>query len=558
MKTFRKYIACSLFLLALTGCDLTALNENPNEPTDEVAYNMMDPRLGSALRDGLSIEGDDEQRVKSLMIDFFAQIGDGGGQSTKNYVMIEDWSRRMYKRVQSNVASLNIVIRNLSEADKGDTYTNSLALAKIWRVYVQMTGVDFFGPIPFPTYKEIEENPPYKSVKDTYTEFFAELDEAIALIDKEAGAPAFVNSASDALYANDMKKWKKFANSLRLRFALRLSEIEPATCTAEAGKAIESGVFDGVADNATIAPLANGDWGKDYNYTMFQITWSAPINLTASFEKLLANIGGKEFPAYLVNKRKALSGAAGTPLSAIHPAKADPRATFMFDPAYTSGDWKGMPYGLSPSVYNEDANYKKNDYAEFGHLIKNGAPYKTRPYDLFLYEEVCFLKAEAALRGFIAGDAKAEYEKGVRASFDAWEVSADADDYLASTDKNLAGASANFDDQTGAGNTALEKIITQKYIAAFPDVSFESWNDKRRLNLPRMDVGIERNELYYNAGNKNVKDPKNFIKRVQYPEQEALINKAEYEKGVQLLGGADNVATPLWWDINSNYCTSAE
>jgi hypothetical protein len=558
MKTIKKYIACSLFLLALSGCDLTALNENPNEPTDDVDYNMMDPRLGSTLRDGLSIEGDDEQRVKSLMIDFFAQIGDGGGQTTKNYIMIEDWSRRMYKRVQSNVASLNIVIRNLSNNTGGNDYTNSLALAKIWRVYVQMTGVDFFGPIPFATYKEIEENPPYKSVKDTYTEFFAELDEAIALIDKGASAPAFVNSASDVLYGNDMAKWKKFASSLRLRFALRLSEIDPAICTAEAKKAIASGVFEGAADNATIAPVANGDWGKDYNYTMFQITWASPINLTSSFEKLLTNIGGKEFPSYLINKRKALSGDAGTPLSAIHPEKADPRATEMFDPGYNSGDWKGMPYALSPSEYNEDVRYKKNDYAEFGYLIKNGVPYKNRPYDIFLYEEVCFLKAEAALRGFIADNAKAEYEKGVRASFDTWGVAADVDAYLASTDKNLAGTSANFDDQAGEGNTALEKIITQKYIAAFPDVSFESWNDKRRLNLPRMDVGIDRNELYYDANNRNIKDPKNFIKRVQYPEQEALINKAEYDKGVQLLGGADNVATPLWWDKNSNYCTSAD
>ncbi|MDR0750215.1 MAG: SusD/RagB family nutrient-binding outer membrane lipoprotein [Tannerellaceae bacterium] len=558
MKTIKKYIACSLFLLALSGCDLTALNENPNEPTDDVDYNMMDPRLGSTLRNGLSIEGDDEQRVKSLMIDFFAQIGDGGGQSTKNYIMIEDWSRRMYKRVQSNVASLNIVIRNLSENTGGNDYSNSLALAKIWRVYVQMTGVDFFGPIPFPTYKEVEDNPPYKSVKDTYMEFFAELDEAIALIDKGASVPAFASSASDVFYGNDMSKWRKFANSLRLRFALRLSEIDPATCAAEAKKAVESGVFEGVADNATIAPVANGDWGKDYNYTMFQITWASPINLTSSFEKLLTNIGGKEFPTYLINKRKALTGDAGTPLSAIHPEKADPRATAMFDPGYNSGDWKGMPYALSPSVYNEDVKYKKNDYAEFGYLIKNGAPYKNRPYDIFLYEEVCFLKAEAALRGFITGDAKAEYEKGVRASFDTWGVAADVDAYLASNDKNLAGTSANFDDQAGAGNTALEKIITQKYFAAFPDVSFESWNDKRRLNLPRMDVGIDRNELYYDASNRDIKDPKNFIKRVQYPEQEALINKAEYDKGVQLLGGPDNVATPLWWDKNKNYCTSAD
>ncbi|MDL2247910.1 SusD/RagB family nutrient-binding outer membrane lipoprotein, partial [Bacteroides sp. OttesenSCG-928-J23] len=114
MKKYKIFAACALFLFALAGCDLEGLNVNPNEPTDDVDYNLNDPRLASTLRNGIPMEGDDEQRVKSLMIDFFAQIADGGNFSTKNYIMNEDWNRRMYRRVQSNVSSLNIVIRNLS------------------------------------------------------------------------------------------------------------------------------------------------------------------------------------------------------------------------------------------------------------------------------------------------------------------------------------------------------------------------------------------------------------------------------------------------------------
>lgn len=553
MKTIKILAAYSMLLFAFSGCDLTALNDNPNNPTADVDYNMNDAQLASTLRKGIAMEGDDEQRVKSLMVDFYAQVGDGGGQTMKNYFMEDDWNNRMYKRVQGNVSELNIVIRDLS--DKMDEYRHSIAVAKIWRVFTQASGVDYFGPIPFPSYTEVEANPPYMSVQDNYKEFFRELEEAVNMLDQPSMNPVFIDPASDIVYKNDIAKWRKFANSLRLRYALRLSEVDPTTCSAEAAKAVAAGMIDSSADNAYLPPKADGGWGADYNYTMFQITWGTAINMTSSFEKLVTNIGGIDFPADIVNKRAGLQGTA-TPLSGVHPAKVDPRATMMFDPSYESGDWKGVPYGLHQSNYNA-GEYKRNLFAEFGYIIKSGSPYKSRPYDVFLYEEVCFLKAEAALRGFITGDAKSEYEKGVRASFATWGASG-ANEYLASKEKNEAGTSANFDDQAGDGNTALEKIITQKYIAAFPDIALESWNDKRRLNLPRFDVAIHRNEAVYDANNKNIKDPTNFIKRVQYPQAEVSNNTAEYEKGVALLGGKDLVNTQLWWDLNKNYCTSSK
>ena len=89
-------------------------------------------------------------------------------------------------------------------------------------------------------------------------------------------------------------------------------------------------------------------------------------------------------------------------------------------------------------------------------------------------------------------------------------------------------------------------------------MSWEGWSDKRRLNLPRLDVAIYRDETVYGGYSKDIKDPKNFIKRIKYPVKESLVNKDEYNRGVQMLGGKDNVAANLWWDKNANYCTSAE
>lgn len=550
MKTIKIFAACSFLLVALAGCDLTALNVNPNEPDDSVNYNMNYPRLASTLRNGIPMEGDDEQRVKALMIDFYAQIADGGNFTTKYYQMNEDWNRRMYRRVQSNVSSLNIVIRNLMEF--GDEYRHTIAVAKIWRVFTQAYGVDFFGPIPFAKYSVVEENPPYMSVEDTYNEFFKELEEAANMLSETSVMPIFIDSNSDILYRNNPAKWRLFANSLRLRYALRLSEVAPELCKEQAAKALEAGVFSSSLDNAYLPPKADGSWGQDYNYTMFQITWGGALNMTKTFEKLVTGIGGIDFPLGISNQR------SGKALSDVHPAKVDPRAPVMFDPAYETGDWKGIVYGLPEGVYNVGANRTVN-FSEFGFLYSNGYPYTTRPYDVMLYEEVCFLKAEAALLGVAGLDAKTEYEKGVRASFVTWGITSSvADAYLASTEKNLAGTSANFDDVEGDGNTKLEKIITQKYLAAFPDVAMESWNDKRRLNLPRFDVSETRYEVFYDPTDKDIKNPKNFIRRVQYPVQESQINQVEYQKGVELLGGDDNVTTPLWWDKLSNYCTSPE
>jgi hypothetical protein len=308
-------------------------------------------------------------------------------------------------------------------------------------------------------------------------------------------------------------------------------------------------------------PTANGGWGQDYNYTMFQISWSGPLNLTSSMEKLLTGIGGLDFPATGVKNKRS-----GKALSANFPAKVDPRGPVMFDPAFQTGDWKGRPDGLNILQHSEltASNYESVDFSEVGFLYSAGAPYKNRPYDLMLIEEILFLQAEAVLRGYIAGDAKALYEAGVTASLTTWGQGDKAAAYLASTTKNVAGTSASYTDNTGdlsaagagAGNTILEKIITQKYIALFPDMSQEAWNDKRRLNLPRTDVAMDRFTTIWPTRSTDVKNPANYIKRVQYPSSEVLGNQAEYAKGVQLLGGADVVNSRIWWDAGKSYVTS--
>ncbi|HYF69445.1 MAG TPA: SusD/RagB family nutrient-binding outer membrane lipoprotein [Ohtaekwangia sp.] len=560
-----KKIKILIIGLLLTGVpfacdDFGDMNTNPNLPNNKADYNFQEAALGSIFRSSVpAIEGDDEQRVKSLMVDFYSQMLDGGNFATRYYQMDQDWSSRMFRRVQTGIANMNLVLRGLEESDP-ETIANAKAVAMIWRVWVAAVGVDWFGPIPFASYEgEVVNNPPYRSAEDIYTEFFEELAKANTILSAENTNPIFRNNRYDILFQNDKEKWRRFCNSLHLRLAMRLTEVNENLAKAEAIKAIEAGVMESAANNAKL-PTANGGWGQDYNYTMFQISWGGPLNMTKSMEKLLTGIGGIDFPTDLKNKRSNVA-------LADHPAKVDPRGPVMFDPAFQTGDWKGRPDGLNITNHPElsTADYESVDFSEVGFLYNGGTPYVNRPYDLFLYEEVLFLQAEAALREYTEGDAKALYEAGVRASFSTWGVSDQADAYLASTATNEAGTSANFDDNTGDmapdgsdGNTVLEKIITQKYLALFPDMSQEAWNDKRRLNLPRTEVAMDRYTAIWPNQSTDVKDPANYIKRVQYPNNEAQINESEYNKGVTLLGGPDVVNTRIWWDTGKNYVTSPE
>lgn len=563
MKKIRLLITCFILAGVPFACDdFGDMNVNPNSPDGSVNYNFQEAALGSIFRTSVpAIDGDDEQRVKSLMVDFYSQMLDGGGFDTRYYQMNDDWNNRMFRRTQTGIANMNLVLRGLAESDP-ESVANAKAVAMIWRVWIAAVGVDWFGPIPFASYEgDVVENPPYRSPEDIYAEFFEELAEANSLLSSGNTNPIFRNSRYDIIFQNETEKWRKFGNSLHLRLAMRLSEVDGTTAAAEAASAISAGVMESAADNAKL-PTANGGWGQDYNYTMFQISWGGPLNMTTSLEKLLTGIGGINFPTTGIKNKRS-----NVVLSANRPATVDPRGPVMFDPAFQTGDWKGRPDGLNITNHPEltATNYESVDFSEVGFMYSAGAPFKNRPYDLFLYEEVLFLQAEAALRGYTAGDEKALYETGVRASFATWGVGAQADTYLASTAKNGAGTSANFDDNTGdfsdsgtgSGNTILEKIITQKYLALFPDMSQEAWNDKRRLNLPRTDVALDRyTAIWPQPGSTDVKDPANYIKRVQYPSNEVLGNETEYNKGVTLLGGADLVNTKLWWDAGKNYCTS--
>ena len=170
--------------------------------------------------------------------------------------------------------------------------------------------------------------------------------------------------------------------------------------------------------------------------------------------------------------------------------------------------------------------------------------------------EVYFLRAEAALRGWSAGgSAQSFYESGIKTSFEQWKAG-DANSYIGNNTNKPAG----YTDPRNAANNAtaiatttvkwndaasneekLEKIITQKWLAVFPE-GLEAWSEYRRTGYPKLFPVVT------NSSGGTI-DTETQIRRLPYPQNEYDTNVSELNKGIQLLGGQDNGGTRLWWDV---------
>lgn len=544
--------AASIFGLGSCDNGFDAINTNPNEVPEnkhpfyitDIAqviqyasdYNY-DQKSGAGAAGGADLH----QRAKSLGIDIYTQYNMGNSMASYGS---NDGYQSLYwgAHFVSYLGSLNKALRFAEE--KNDV--NAKAIALTWRAHAQAQFTDYFGIAPFPTREMGDEVPPYMSLKDQYEQIFTDLATAISLFDASQST-----ITEEPLYNGDVTKWKKFCNTLRVRLAIKMSEVDPALCSREIKAALNpanGGLLASSADDAKSATY--GAWGSINNPYTYYYGWGlagGKTTMSKTMEKILTGIGGQPYNGTAVN----------------HPTIVDPRGSALFDPCPKNDDlgivptWQGGIVGQNP----EPGTYR-NSISEMN-LTKFSQNFK-RPMTVMTYTEACLLLAEAVERNFATageagGSAESWYNKGVEASFiELGLTSSDAATYLASNAKNEYGTSALYTDTSGAGNTALEKIVTQRYIGLFPDLSNNIWNDKRRLNLPAMEIPAFRNTADGDwPTDNNIKNPKNFMQRLRLPQSEPRINKAFYDEGVQMLGsGGDKNSTSVWWATGVNYCTS--
>lgn len=529
---------------SLTSCEsFDSINENPNSPTPE----KIDPvYLLTPVFIRSTYNVDLYQRIHNLYVDTYAQYFSNDKYSSNVCVPNNDWTQQYWDAHWGWIANLNEVIRNSQDNPK---HTNLVQVARIWRVWTFGRATDLFGDIPYSrACDDSGEAAPYDLQKDIYYDMVKELAEASAALNADGDNLG----TGDLIFNGDVARWKAFANSMRLRLAMRMTEVDPAKAKLEAEAAVKAagGLLSSISEDVKIA-RKNSYYQVDYGFynAVSHLFNGGRMTMSYSMQKLLTNLGGIPFPKKDTYKEV--------------PEYCDPRGPIYFNVTneYNGageeyrGRWKGVPAGYTKAISLEPNNVNKNNSRVgvyfVGSTKETDVPFTVqmdRDQTLMYYAEVCFLRAEGALRGWdMGGTAKDFYEAGIRASMQEVEIPEEViNQYLTSTMPNLYGTTVPFDHNTnGENNSQLAKIITQKYLSGFPDNGWEAWADYRRLSLPTLDPFAMPETGY--VIEKGAMGWKGSLRRILYPAKEAIVNEANYKEASTRIGG-DKTTTRMWWD----------
>ena len=653
MKTMNKLFLGLGFCAGLVSCsDFDEVNTNPTAAGEE--YVKPQYALNNSIGQAQMNPGTAERivvynwasaaRICGEMS--FLNVGRYSDDYTSAYYY-PDLSASIKNATLAITAVENQLEAATTTAHEKEFFPNVKQFARIWRAYLISEFVDNFGPYPIESF--LGENPVFNSEKDDYEFILKELKEAAAAINTSV-LPVEAEGKCDPFdnVKYDPVKWQKYANSLRMRLAMRLSNIDKATAQAEFEDAAKGNKI--LTADDMFAVKENDGW--DVFSGVYTRSFDDQV-LSSTVANLLTNLGGIKVteqrsdlasyvkPANYLGIKYDRHYVANTDNPTKQywldgmPENLDPRALKIFclpddenaenyidkyndrtakdfvlytvdengnpipnkdNPGEIKIDatrcWNGYPAGSrggwSPTLaYNQLVT---NGYGPGCTLPMLGKDYcKGKSRIFFAAWETYFLLAEASLYGWNTGTtAKEAYENGIKASFEYFGVSEYVNDYLNSTNYNRVGTSVKFDHTTEptaeqmtyvdgyskeqktityeyptasktlygkALNDHLTKIITQKFIAQTPYLVLEMWSDFRRLGLPFFEIPANESSMtgsdMVNAWNPNSwKDGQKwefYPQRMRYPSSLENADPEGYKQAVELLGGSDNIITPLWW-----------
>ena len=653
MKTMNKLFLGLGFCAGLVSCsDFDEVNTNPTAAGEE--YVKPQYALNNSIGQAQMNPGTAERIVVYNWASAARICGEMSFLNVGRYS--DDYtSAYYYPDLSSSIKNATLAITAVENqleaatttAHEKEFFPNVKQFARIWRAYLISEFVDNFGPYPIESF--LGENPVFNSEKDDYEFILKELKEAAAAINTSV-LPVEAEGKCDPFdnVKYDPVKWQKYANSLRMRLAMRLSNIDKATAQAEFEDAAKGNKI--LTADDMFAVKENDGWN------VFSGVYTRSFDdqvLSSTVANLLTNLGGIKVteqrsdlasyvkPANYLGIKYDRHYVANTDNPTKQywldgmPENLDPRALKIFclpddenaenyidkyndrtakdfvlytvdengnpipnkdNPGEIKIDatrcWNGYPAGSrggwSPTLaYNQLVT---NGYGPGCTLPMLGKDYcKGKSRIFFAAWETYFLLAEASLYGWNTGTtAKEAYENGIKASFEYFGVSEYVNDYLNSTNYNRVGTSVKFDHTTEptaeqmtyvdgyskeqktvtyeyptasktlygkALNDHLTKIITQKFIAQTPYLVLEMWSDFRRLGLPFFEIPANESSMtgsdMVNVWNPNSwKDGQKwefYPQRMRYPSSLENADPEGYKQAVELLGGSDNIITPLWW-----------
>ena len=450
-------------------------------------------------------------------------------------------------------------IKNLTDAihrsAEDENRKNINAILRIYRVYMMSVITDIYGDAPYSEagqgyLKEIY-NPKYDTQEDIYNDFFTELKDAASALNA-----ANDRITGDVIYNGDVAKWIKLANSLRLRYAMRISDVAPEKAQKEFEDALasEGGVLTSGSDDALIKYMdISFSFGQD-SYTDYRgnalsqlLFGNDPANnpsyLCSTFFNQLYNtkdprtfmiarfyydgLMSQTSPDNRIDLTDEITGK-GIAMNPCQPG------AFSYDP------WpQGYDSDMMKEIAKTNPSVETTMARETEPKLANNFLRGDNPGVVMTCAEVNLLLAEASLKKWnTGGTVEGFYSKGVRAAMDFL-----ADNYgydrISDNDFNtyIAG--------NGIGHTeqqAKAAINTQAWILHFTNPA-ECWANVRRSGYPRLKSPAEYGFGQYLTGGKDIPV------RLCYPTLESSYNKPGYDEALKRMGGKDSWNTHVWWDV---------
>lgn len=518
MKFYNMYkvITILAIVVALAGC--TKRFNDLNTPPDRISADKIDVALlgqafAQAQYQGMFQDRDGFQILQSLYTDQYAQYFAATHPNfpSDQFQEVGSWTGRYgWDYIYTVPAPQVHFVEQFTEKNEMPLAN---AIAKVWRVEFFHRITDIWGPIIYSQFGNGQTVVTYDAQKDIYHNFFQALDSAVAVLKEHAGENAF--GSNDLVFGGDANKWLVFANSLRLRLAMRISYVEPGLAKQEAEKAVAAGVMTSNTDNAYVATTLNSLNGYA------KITYIHEFRMSATMASVLLGF-------------------------------EDPRLSEYFAEAEVGGGYKGIRNGLTVAERGDRITLQNTHsfIAQKWRPLANGGT--NPPIDVMAAAEVYFLRAEGALKGWnMGGTAQELYNEGIRTSLkERTGASPTAiENYITSTKTPTA-----LNDQwntpamsdipvafltSGTPEKQLEQVITQKWIALYPNSS-EAWAERRRTGYPVGFPIIQSLNLNVAANQQ--------MRRLTFAQGEFTTNADGVKTGISLLGGENNNATKLWWD----------
>jgi hypothetical protein len=527
------YLTLLSIIILITGCSKSQLDKINTDPSKTTGPNFDPNALLSSAQLHYANTGYYQLVYQSTMMQVLASTYDyyNNGDKYINVANFTDYQGAIFRQdyeESSDIRQMQALCRQRDSAQ----YTNLLGIGDIMFVLTLQRVTDMYGDCPYSQADMAQQGikyPVYDKQQDIYNQMLADLDKGVARLDPNRPRPT-----DDLFYNGDIIKWKRFAYSLMLRVAMRLTKIDPVTAQKWAEKAAAGGTFSGAGDNAIVQTDASNSQSQNATSNAMrtltdyeQVRWSKTlIDFLRKTQDPRLNVIGEIPPAGLANNgNETLSGNPDPALQIGMPNGYDllgGATDISKSPGYPGGTGAGADFAPL-------GNYSR---PRTGLYLKLG-----EPIFVLTYAETELLLAEAAVRGWnVSGSAQQHYANGVAGAMESL-TQLDAQTVINPAD--ISNYLNNHPLDVSSAASALQMINTQYWVATGTNFNFiENWFNWKRSGYP---VLIPVN---YPGNVTNATIPRRMI----YLSTEILTNPINYKAAVARLQGGDVLTSRVWWD----------